>query len=98
MLRPRARAAALATAFGGDYLSEFVELPKILVGLVVIAVVSAINFRGIKESAGFNVVCTLIELGGLFLVVVIGAAFLFDGGGDPGARARVQGRRDARRC
>jgi len=81
-----ASAAALATAFGGDYLSEFVELPKILVGLAVILVVSLINFRGIKESAGFNVGCTLIELGGLFLVVVIGATFLFDGGGDP-ARA-----------
>ena len=80
-----ARAAALATAFGGDYLSEFVELPQILVGLAVIAVVTAINFRGIKESAGFNVVCTLIEICGLLLVVVIGATFLFDGGGDPGA-------------
>src|SRR3954452_15187664 len=75
-------AAALATAFGGDYLSEFVELPTVLVGLAVIACVSLINFRGIKESAGFNFGCTLIELGGLFLVVVIGAAFLFDGGGD----------------
>jgi APA family basic amino acid/polyamine antiporter len=75
-------AAALATAFGGDYLSEFVELPTILVGLAVVLGVSLINFRGIKESAGFNLVCTLIELGGLFLVVVIGAAFLFDGGGD----------------
>src|SRR3954467_15901223 len=81
-----ASAAALATAFGGDYLSQFVDLPAVLVGLVVILGVSLINFRGIKESAGFNVVCTLIELGGLLLVVVIGAAFLFDGGGDP-ARA-----------
>jgi amino acid transporter len=77
-------AAALATAFGGDYLSEFVELPTVLVGLVVIAAISAINLRGIKESVSFNLVCTLIELGGLLLVVVIGAAFLFDGGGDPG--------------
>jgi amino acid transporter len=76
-------AAALASAFGGDYLSEFVDLPTVLVALAVIAVVSAINFRGIKESASFNLVCTLIELGGLFLVVLIGAAFLFDGGGDP---------------
>ena len=82
-----ASAAALATAFGGDYLSEFVELPQILVGLAVIAVVTAINFRGIKESAGFNVVCTLIEICGLFLVVVIGATFLFDGGGDPAPRS-----------
>src|SRR3954464_3827757 len=86
-------AAALATAFGGDYLSEFVELPTVLVALAVIAIVSAINLRGIKESANFNLVCTLIELGGLFLVVLIGAAFLFDGGGAP-ARA-VQFNEDA---
>src|SRR3954447_15855569 len=79
-------AAALATAFGGDYLSEFVSVPTVLVALGVILVVTAINFRGIKESATFNLGCTLIELGGLFLVVLIGAAFLFDGGGDP-ARA-----------
>ncbi|HET6550705.1 MAG TPA: APC family permease [Solirubrobacter sp.] len=79
-----ASAAALASAFGGDYLSEFVELPTVLVGLAVIVAVTAINFRGIKESAGFNVVCTLIELAGLVLVVVIGGAFLFDGGGDAG--------------
>ena len=81
-----ASAAALASAFGGDYLSEFVELPTILVGLAVIAVVSAINFRGIKESARFNLGCTLIELCGLVIVAIVGAAFLFDGGGDP-ARA-----------
>jgi amino acid transporter len=79
-----ASAAALAVAFGGDYLSAFVEAPKILVGLAVIAAVTAINFRGIKESASFNVVCTLIEVAGLLLVVLIGGAFLFDGGGDPG--------------
>jgi amino acid transporter len=42
-----ASAATLATAFGGDYLSEFVELPTVLVGLAVIAVLSLINFRGI---------------------------------------------------
>jgi basic amino acid/polyamine antiporter, APA family len=77
-----ASAAALATAFGGDYLSQFVDLPTVLVGVVVILGVSLINFRGIKESAGFNVVCTLIEFGGLLLVMAIGAAFLLDGGGD----------------
>jgi amino acid transporter len=77
-----ASAATLATAFGGDYLSEFVDLPTVLVGLVVIAVLALINFRGIKESVGFNKGCTLIELTGLLLVAVIGIAFLADGGGD----------------
>jgi APA family basic amino acid/polyamine antiporter len=77
-------AATLATAFGGDYLSEFVDLPTILVGLAFIGVISLINFRGIKESVGINLGLTSIELGGLLLVVVIGAAYLLDGGGDPG--------------
>jgi amino acid transporter len=77
-------AATLATAFGGDYLSEFVDLPTVLVGLVFVAVISLINFRGIKESVSLNLGLTTIELGGLLLVVAIGAAFLFDGGGDPG--------------
>jgi amino acid transporter len=79
-----ASAATLATAFGGDYLSEFVDLPTVLVGLVVILLLSLLNFRGIKESVTFNLGCTAIELGGLILVVAIGLAFLLDGGGDPG--------------
>jgi amino acid transporter len=79
-----ASAATLATAFGGDYLTEFVDVPTVLVGLIVIAVLSLINFRGIKESVTFNMGCTAIELTGLALVAVIGAAFLLDGGGDPG--------------
>ena len=42
------------------------------------------NLRGIKESVGLNLGLTAIELTGLLLVVVIGLAFLLDGGGDPG--------------
>jgi basic amino acid/polyamine antiporter, APA family len=79
-----ASAATLATAFGGDYLVEFVDLPTVLVGLVVIAALAFVNFRGIRESVTFNLGCTTIELIGLGMVVVIGAAFLLDGGGDPG--------------
>ena len=81
-----ASAATLATAFGGDYLSEFIDLPTVLVGLAVVAILSLINFRGIKESVSFNMGCTLIELTGLLLVAVIGAAFLFDCGGAPRRR------------
>jgi basic amino acid/polyamine antiporter, APA family len=79
-----ASAATLATAFGGDYLSEFVDLPTVLVGLAVVAAMALINFRGIKESVSFNLGCTLIELIGLVLVAIIGAALLLDGGGDAG--------------
>jgi amino acid transporter len=77
-------AATLARAFGGDYLSQFVDLPTVLVGVAVIAAISLLNFRGIREAVAFNLGCTLIELAGLLLVVVIGVAFVLDGGGDPG--------------
>jgi APA family basic amino acid/polyamine antiporter len=79
-----ASAATLATAFGGDYLSEFVTLPKLLVGAVFIGVLALVNFRGIKESVRVNLGLTSIELTGLLLVTVIGFALLLDGGGDPG--------------
>ena len=78
-------AATLATAFGGDYLSEFVDLPdRSSSGSRSWRSSRSINFRGIKESVGINLGLTTIELGGLLLVVVIGLAFLLDGGGDPG--------------
>jgi APA family basic amino acid/polyamine antiporter len=77
-------AATLATAFGGDYLSEFVTLPKLVVGALFIGALALINFRGIKESVTLNLGLTAIELTGLLLVTAIGLAFLMDGGGDPG--------------
>ncbi len=77
-------AATLARAFGGQYLSAFVDLPTVLVALAFLVVLALINFRGIGESIRFNFVLTLIELSGLVLVVVIGATALADGGGDAG--------------
>ncbi|MBJ7518688.1 MAG: APC family permease [Solirubrobacteraceae bacterium] len=77
-------ASTLARAFGGDYLGEFVELPVVLVGIGFIIVIGLINFRGISESVKLNLGLTAVECIGLLLVVVIGAAFVLDGGGDPG--------------
>ena len=57
-----------------------------VVAAAFIGVLALVNFRGIKESVQLNLGLTAIELTGLALVVVIGATFLFDGGGDP-ARA-----------
>jgi len=79
-----ASAATLATAFGGDYLSEFVTVPKLVVGAVFLGALAIINFRGIKESVSLNLGLTAIELTGLLLVSAIGLVFLLDGGGDPG--------------
>jgi APA family basic amino acid/polyamine antiporter len=83
-------ADTLSRAFGGDYLSEFVSLPTVLVACALLIAVAAINSRGIGESVKVNVGFTLIELTGLVLVVVIGGAALLDGVGDPGRALEIK--------
>ncbi|MEZ0156436.1 APC family permease [Streptomyces griseorubens] len=76
--------AALARGFGGDYLSAFVTLPVALVAVVFLALLALVNARGIKESTRANVVATVVEVGGLAVVVVLGAWLLLRGDGDLG--------------
>ncbi|WP_370552627.1 APC family permease [Conexibacter sp. CPCC 206217] len=77
-------AATLSTAFGGDYLKQFVSIPTVMAALIFIVVVALINFRGISESVKLNIVLTCIELGGLVLIALIAAGAVFNGDGDPG--------------
>ncbi|WGW10443.1 APC family permease [Saxibacter everestensis] len=76
-------AAGLSLAFSGDYLSTFLDVPRVPAALVFLALVAALNARGIKESLRSNVVMTIIELSGLVLVVVAVAVFVLGGGGNP---------------
>ncbi|MGA5248336.1 APC family permease [Streptomyces pseudogriseolus] len=76
--------AALARGFGGDYLSAFVALPVGLVAVVFLGLLALVNARGIKESTRANVVATVVEVGGLAVVVVLGAWLLLRGDGDLG--------------
>lgn len=75
-------AAGLAIAFAGDYLGTFFDLPTIPVAIVFLAIVAALNARGIRESLGANLVMTAIELSGLVIVIAVVAIFLGGGGGD----------------
>lgn len=77
-------ASALARAFSGDYLAEFVSVPIAVAALAFVLVVAVVNYIGILLSVRVNVVLTLVELGGLLLVAVIGIAALSSGDGDPG--------------
>ncbi|HEX5859613.1 MAG TPA: APC family permease [Microbacterium sp.] len=79
-------AAALSRAFGGDYLSVFLDVPTVVAAVLFILAVALVNFRGISESVRLNVVLTSIELTGLLLVMVIGIGAIADGGAsvDPG--------------
>ena len=76
-------AAALSIAFAESYLSQFVEVPVVLGALVLVALVSLLNFRGISESVKVNMLFTSIEVFGLLLIVVVGLAAIGVGEGDP---------------
>lgn len=74
-------AAGLALAFAGDYLGAFLDVPAGVAAVVFLVLVALLNARGIRESLGANVAMTTIELGGLLLVVVLGAIVLGRGDG-----------------
>ena len=77
-------ASALARGFGGDYLSEFVEIKVVLGALALLALITLINLRGISESVKLNVGFTIVEIGGLLLIVLIAVVAIIDGDADPG--------------
>jgi amino acid transporter len=75
-------AAGLSLAFAGDYLATFIDVPTVPAAIVFLALVACVNARGISESVKSNVVMTVIEVGGLILVIVTVAIMVGAGGGD----------------
>jgi amino acid transporter len=84
-------ASALARAFSGDYLAEFIAVPVAVAALAFIAAVAVVNFIGILISVRLNVVLTVVELSGLILVVIVGVAALTSGEGDPARAVEFKG-------
>ena len=82
MMSGIASASAAAIAFGGDYLARLVEFPQLLAAFGFLAIVTTINFIGISESIKVNFVFTMIELGGLVIVIVVGVIAISSGKGD----------------
>lgn len=75
-------ASALARAFADDALAEFVSVEIVPVALLFLVAVALINMRGISESMGLNAAFTVIEIGGLLLIVLIGIVAFGDGSAD----------------
>lgn len=75
-------AAGLALAFAGDYLGTFLDVPAVPAAVVFLALVAALNARGISESLRTNLVMTVVEVSGLLIVIVTVAVLLGRGGGD----------------
>jgi len=68
-------AAAVAYGFGG-YFMGIAGIDVLLSAATLIALLSLLNFAGIKESAAFNNISTIIEAGGLVLVIFLGISFI----------------------
>ncbi|RKN04948.1 APC family permease [Streptomyces radicis] len=81
--------AGLTRAFGGEYLTEFVTLPVVVVSVIFLGALALLNLRGIRESMRANAVATLIEVSGLLIIVGLGAWIIARGDGDFGALTEV---------
>jgi APA family basic amino acid/polyamine antiporter len=64
-------AATVALGFGG-YLTQFVDLPITIGAVILIGILSIVNFIGIKESAWANTIFALITAAGLVLIIFLG--------------------------
>jgi len=63
--------STIVLAFAG-YFSGFFNIPVILVSIFLLILLSLINFSGIKGSIKIVVIHTLIEVGGLVVVILLG--------------------------
>ena len=64
-------AATVALGFGG-YFTEFVSLPIIVSAILLVGILSVVNFLGIRESSWMNIVFTLVEIAGLVIIIYLG--------------------------
>ena len=67
-------AATVALGFGG-YLEELTNIPIIVSALIVLGVLSLVNFIGIKESTWANTIFAIITISGLGIIIFVGFSF-----------------------
>ena len=68
-------AATVSLGFGG-YFSQFIDLPITISAIILLGVLSIVNFIGIKESAWANTIFAIITAGGLVLIIFLGMTFV----------------------
>ncbi len=68
-------AATISLGFAG-YFNAISKMPVIPIAILLIALLSVINYWGINESAFFNTISTLIEIGGLILIIAFGLKYV----------------------
>jgi APA family basic amino acid/polyamine antiporter len=66
-------AAAIALGFGG-YFTQLFQIPIVLAAVLIIAILTFVNYFGIRESSSMNIIFTIIEAAGLAVVIWAGFA------------------------
>ncbi len=64
-------AAAIALGFGG-YFTQLFQIPIVLAAVLIIGILTFVNYFGIRESSSMNIVFTIIEAAGLAIVIWAG--------------------------
>lgn len=67
-------ATTVALGFGG-YFAAIFDYPIVLSAVLLIGILSFVNFFGIRESSWTNIIFTIIEAAGLALIIYIGFTF-----------------------
>jgi basic amino acid/polyamine antiporter, APA family len=67
-------AATVSLGFGG-YFSQFIDLPITISAILLIGILSVVNFIGIKESAWANSIFAIVTVAGLALIIFLGMTF-----------------------
>jgi amino acid transporter len=67
--------AAQSRAFSGYFAALVPGLPPVVIVVGFLILLTAVNFWGIRESTGLNLVCTAVEFSGLLVVIVVGLRF-----------------------
>ena len=75
-------ASAVASNFARGFGLEVDTTTITVIAVIFIAVLAAINIRGVTEGLAFNVVLTSIELTGLLIVILVGFWAAFQGQAD----------------
>jgi amino acid transporter len=79
--------ATISKAFSG-YLTTFAPIiPAWVIILALFFGLALVNFRGMRESSGLNIFCTVLEVSGLVIVILASTFFL--SGGSAGDAANV---------
>lgn len=78
----RAFAVNMLTGINGGESPDATHPALLFIAIGFLLLVMFINFRGVAEGVGTNVVLTLVELTGLLLVIFIALFFVFGGNAD----------------